>query len=190
MPKPPRDALRREILTVAQRLFSTLGFQATSLQMIADEVSCSKAALLYHFKTKTAILDALIAGLNDELDEILRELVTPPESDRMARVLEMSVALTIRNRAALAMLRGLEELADISPAVTTVLEGTERATTLLFGPRPTAADRAAAHIFRHGVLGACLEMQDVGDDELAAALLEIGARIFRVDPATVSRVRL
>ncbi|MCM2579339.1 hypothetical protein M1E25_18635 [Streptomyces sp. MTZ3.1] len=154
--------------------------------MIADEVSCSNAALLYHFETKTAILDALIASLNDELDDILRELVTPPESGRTARVLEMSVALTIRNRAALAMLRGLEELAVISPAVTTVLERIEQATTMLFGPHPTPADRAAAHIFRHGVLGACLEMQDVGD-ELAAALLEIGMRIFQVDPAEVSR---
>lgn len=190
MVKTPREALPQEVLAVARRLFSSIGFQATSLQMIADEVGCSKAALLYHFKTKTAILDALISGLNADLARILRELAELPEDKRVPRGLELSVALIIRHRAALAMLRGLEDLADVSPAVTTVQEEIERATTLLFGPRPTPADRAAAHIFRHGVLGACLEMQDLDDDQLAAALLEIGARIFRVDPDAVSRVSL
>ena len=67
MTRPPRDALRREILAVSQRLFSTVGFRGTSLQMIADEVGCSKASLLYHFKSKAAILDALIAGLGDDV---------------------------------------------------------------------------------------------------------------------------
>lgn len=190
MPRPQRDGLRRDILAVAQRLFSTVGFKATSLQMVADEVPCSKAALLYHFKTKTAILDALISGLNDDLEKILSELMTPSLTDKMPRALELSVALIVKHRAALAMLRGLEDLASVSPAVTLGQERADRAAVILFGPDPTPGDRAAAHAFRHGVLGACLEMQDVGDDELAVALLQIGARILQVDPAAVSRLTL
>jgi AcrR family transcriptional regulator len=170
-------------------MFSTIGFRATSLQMIADEVPCSKAALLYHFKTKTAILDDLVVGLSDDLAKVLDELAPSPEPD-LARVLELSVALMVRNRAAMAMLRGLEDLAEVSPVVTLVQDRGERVSGLLFGVDPAPADRAAAHLFRHGVLGACLAMQDLSDDELATVLLQIGARIFELDPARLSRVSL
>lgn len=50
---------RDRILDVALRQFTEKGFDATSLQEIADELGVTKAALYYHFKSKDDILVAL-----------------------------------------------------------------------------------------------------------------------------------
>ena len=50
-----------EILATAARRFAFAGFKGTSLQDIARDVGCSKAAVLYHFPDKEAILTELMA---------------------------------------------------------------------------------------------------------------------------------
>ncbi|HEX2895015.1 MAG TPA: TetR/AcrR family transcriptional regulator [Marmoricola sp.] len=186
MSRPPRDALRREILAVSQRLFTTVGFRGTSLQMIADEVECSKASLLYHFKSKPAILDALIEGLGDDLEQMITSLEEIPESDRLTRTLELSVALVVRHRAALAMLRGLEDIAEVSAVATQSQQWADRARAILAGPDATPLQHAAALTLEHGLLGACLELPGLTDEELASCLLQVGARILGVDPTVLT----
>ena len=51
---------KREIITAALDLFSTQGFEATSISQIADAVGIRKASLYSHFESKQAILDQLI----------------------------------------------------------------------------------------------------------------------------------
>lgn len=182
MSRPPRDALRREILTVSQRLFSTVGFRATSLQMIADEVTCSKASLLYHFRTKTAILDALITGLGDDLEQMIARLGETPQDEKLPRALELSVAVIVRHREALAMLRGLDDLVEASAVGTRAQEWGDQARSILAGQDPTPLQHAAVITLEHGLLGACMELPDLGDAELADVLLRIGARILDLDP--------
>ncbi len=54
----PRSTKER-ILDIALRLFTEQGFDATSLQEIADHLGFTKAALYYHFRSKDDILMAL-----------------------------------------------------------------------------------------------------------------------------------
>src|SRR6266480_190226 len=54
------ERTRQQILQTAQRLFAELGYDATSLQMIADEMGLTKAAVYYHFRAKNEILDAIM----------------------------------------------------------------------------------------------------------------------------------
>src|SRR5580658_10911863 len=54
------EQTRQQILETAQRLFAELGYDATSLQMIADEMGLTKAAVYYHFHAKSDILHATI----------------------------------------------------------------------------------------------------------------------------------
>lgn len=185
MSRPPRDALRREILAEAQRLFSTIGFRGTSLQMIADDVGCSKAALLYHFTSKAAILDALISDLGADFERMLATLADVAEGEQLPRTIELSVALVVRHRAALTMLRGLDDLAEVSAVITQGQEWADQARAILAGPDASALQRAAALTFEHGVLGACMDLPNLPDEELASALLQIGGRIFDIDPDTL-----
>jgi len=41
-------------------LLTEVGYEATSLQMIADEMGLTKAAVYYHFRAKTDILHAIM----------------------------------------------------------------------------------------------------------------------------------
>src|SRR5580693_4979353 len=67
------ERTRQQILDTAQRLFAELGYDATSLQMIANDLGLTKAAVYYHFRAKSDILHAAmlpgiqrVRGLLDE----------------------------------------------------------------------------------------------------------------------------
>lgn len=47
---------RREILVVATRLFAEVGYEETTLEMIADELALSKPGLYYYIKSKDDVL--------------------------------------------------------------------------------------------------------------------------------------
>jgi AcrR family transcriptional regulator len=51
---------RRAILAVAQELFAAYGYAGTSVADITNRLGMSKAALYYHFRSKTEILQALL----------------------------------------------------------------------------------------------------------------------------------
>lgn len=59
---------RRQILQAALELFSTQGFEATSVSQIADAVGIRKASVYSHFESKQAILDALLQETLEQYD--------------------------------------------------------------------------------------------------------------------------
>ena len=71
---------KQEILSVATRLFARKGYEATSLQSIADQVGMKKPSLLYHYPSKgalkEAVLDDLMYGWRVRLPEILATALT------------------------------------------------------------------------------------------------------------------
>src|ERR1700729_1336673 len=67
------EQTRAQILETAQRLFAELGYDATSLQMIADELGLTKAAVYYHFRAKSDILHATIKPGVERLKVLLDE---------------------------------------------------------------------------------------------------------------------
>ena len=76
-PVAPRGLARTRVLDAALALFAEHGVHGTSLQMIADRVGVTKAAVYYQFRSKEDI--AL---------EVLR-----PSIDDMARVIRIAEAL-------------------------------------------------------------------------------------------------
>ena len=67
------ERTRQQILETAQRLFTELGYDATSLQMIADELGLTKAAVYYHFRAKSDILHAAMQPGIQRLEALLDE---------------------------------------------------------------------------------------------------------------------
>ncbi len=51
------------ILNAATRLFAANGYKGTSLQAISDEVGVTKQTLLYHYSSKEALREAVLANL-------------------------------------------------------------------------------------------------------------------------------
>lgn len=62
---------KQKILEEALRLFSTNGYEATSIRQITDAVGIRKASLYSHFQSKREILDTLIADLTEFYEEKL-----------------------------------------------------------------------------------------------------------------------
>ncbi len=60
---------KQEILNVALDLFSTQGYEATSVSQIAEAVGIRKASLYSHFTSKQEILDALVQKSFEEYNK-------------------------------------------------------------------------------------------------------------------------
>ena len=81
---------REDILEAAARIFGEKGFDATSMQDIAEAVHLQKASIYYHFDSKqeilTAILDQALDIINITLEEVIAQSLSPDEKLRKAMV--------------------------------------------------------------------------------------------------------
>lgn len=81
--------VRGQVLTTASRLFAERGFEATTVQAVADDVGVTKQAVLHHFPSKEqlrdAVLDAIVAHWNETLPRLL--LAATASEDRFEAVL-------------------------------------------------------------------------------------------------------
>ena len=59
------EQFRLDVLDAALRVLSERGFDATTLQMIADEVGRSKAGLLHHFGSREGLMLAIVRHRDD-----------------------------------------------------------------------------------------------------------------------------
>ena len=79
---------RNEILSVAQRLVYTTGFEQMSVQDILDELKISKGAFYHYFDSKLALLDGLVERMMDEAVQVLQPIVDTvdlPALEKMRR---------------------------------------------------------------------------------------------------------
>lgn len=88
---------RNEILDVAERLFSTKGFDNTSTNDILNEIGIARGTLYYHFKSKEDILDAMIERITER---ILSKAFVIAENDNipiLERITLTIMSLNIEN---------------------------------------------------------------------------------------------
>jgi len=100
----PTDT-RQRLLDVAIALISRHGFAGTSLQMIADELGFTKAAIYYHFRTR----DQLLIALMEPLLHQIRRVVETAESQqtprtRMDAMVQGFAGVVARNRSLAAVM--------------------------------------------------------------------------------------
>jgi AcrR family transcriptional regulator len=91
-----RTAAQRRILVAALDLFADHGVSGTSLQMIADALGVTKAAVYHQFKTKDEIIIAVtemqLARLEDALEDAEAAEDRPQARELLLnRVIEMAV---------------------------------------------------------------------------------------------------
>src|SRR5215467_9766289 len=76
---------RSEAQRIALSLFSSQGYEATSMQQIADALGIKKASLYYHFTGKEDILRSLLVVRSDEARELAAWVRAQPPSRDLAR---------------------------------------------------------------------------------------------------------
>lgn len=70
---------RNEILDIAQHLVETLGYEQMTIQDVVEALGISKGALHHYFRTKPALLEALVERSLDELEQIVTQLADTSE---------------------------------------------------------------------------------------------------------------
>jgi len=172
------ERTRQQILETAQRLFTDLGYDATSLQMIADEMGLTKAAVYYHFRAKTDILHAAVQPGIRRLGVLLDEAAAI--RGRRARtdyLVDGFVDFLVRHRLYTAM-ASTDPAAKRNKLDSEANTLAKRALTLFFGENPTGAERLAFRMLF--CIPQCLpDLADLSDEELREALRVTILRMLR-----------
>lgn len=165
-----------EILAAAARRFAASGFKGTSLQDIATEVGCSKAAVLYHFANKEAILTELMAPAIAVLDVLDERLADLEGAAARAAAVDGFIDLAIRFRREIVLLHS--ELPELlrQPVFQPIQQRTDRLLDALAAHSTRTDDRIGALLVAAGVPAVCVEFAHIPDEELRPALVEVARR--------------
>ena len=169
---------RQRLIDVAVDLFTRHSFAGTSLQMIADEMGFTKAAIYYHFRTREELLAAVVEPIFQQLSGV----ITAAEAQRSAtaradRMLRGYAELAVANRALVSVLA-------CDPSVTTLLhrqphwaEMINRQLALLAGDEDDPGGLIKATVVLAGISSAVGPAWiAVEDDDLLGHLVETGRR--------------
>ncbi|KLL09836.1 TetR/AcrR family transcriptional regulator [Protofrankia coriariae] len=182
-PAVPREGTgRKKLLAAALDLFAERGVSGTSLQMIADALGVTKAAVYYHYKTKDDIVLAVVNPAIEELAVIASEAERKrSRAAQVETVLVGIIDLIVRNRSLYAVLQGDLAVAHVLSEHGAFPELSNRIMALLVGPDPDPGTIVAASILLSGLgeAGFGPRVADIGDEELRGHMLGCARRLLR-----------
>jgi AcrR family transcriptional regulator len=169
---------RQRFIDVAVRLFTQRSFAGTSLQMIADELGVTKAAVYHHFHTREELLNAVVEPMLGQLEIIIDAAEKQRSvSARAEYMLSGYAGLAVRNRAFISVLaadRGVIEILRAQHDLGTLID---RQIKLLADVDPGPAGLVKAALVLSGIAGAVgPSLLDLDDDALRQHLVEAGRR--------------
>ena len=177
--RPPD--VRSRLHETALRLFRQHGISDTTLQMIADDLGVTKAAVYYHYRSK----DELVLGVVRPFLERYRQVVELAETQRGHRTqVEVALAgfadLTVSAREIHSVLTGdpsIQQVRQLSPEYADL---EVRAFDVLAGPDPTPQTRIRVQLLLKGMAGSlddpvCAELDD---PTLRSLLIDTGRRLL------------
>lgn len=182
-PVATRGFARERTLEAALELFSSHGVSGTSLQMIADRLGVTKAAVYYQFHSKDDIALAVVKPVFDDIEHLLRIAETLPTAEaRRSVAMSGLVELIIRHRRVSSVFYG-------DPTVHRLLEGNDeyrgvgdRLADLLLGPGPDTTLRVAISMLSAGIHGCVTDpmIADLPDAELLKILVDLTKKFLEV----------
>jgi AcrR family transcriptional regulator len=178
-----RTAAQARILSAALGLFADHGVTGTSLQMIADAVGVTKAAVYKKFKTKEEIVIAVteteLAKLGDALEAA--EAEDDPLVARkvlLMRVIDMAVerrrwVRTLQNDPVIVRLLG-----DHEP----FRQFISRLYVVLLNEYDDVEARVSAALFSNAIAGTVINplVDDIDDDTLRSVLMHLTQRMLNL----------
>jgi AcrR family transcriptional regulator len=182
---PRGDASQEKVVACALDLFARHGAAATSLQMIADELGVTKAAVYYRFRTKEAIVQAALAPAFDGFARLLTEADGLPPADRPAHVVTGLARQAVAHRALYSVV-----LADMTATQFRTPENLVtfgRLRDALAGPGASPARLVGVAVFLAGLMGPPVDpdLAELSDDDLERAVADAGRRLLGPDDAAL-----
>jgi AcrR family transcriptional regulator len=171
----PVGGARQRVLDAALELFGEQGVSGTSLQMIADRIGVTKAAVYHQFPSKEEIVMGVLAPALETLRESVEHAERQETAEaRREAILTALVELSVGHRWLAAILQG-------DPAVNAMVRGHTdhdlgpRIMALLVGPSPDVRAAMAGSMVGGAMLIVCTapELQQYGEEELSQNLLEL-----------------
>ncbi len=173
------EATRRAVLAAAQTLFVRQGYDATSLQAIADEMGVTKANVYYYFRTKAEILETLLRPMADALEALLDDAERiPARSERVDLLTAGFVDQVVAARRSLGPLNLGDPAIRRDLPITRRLDAlSHRGLRLVHGDHPTP-DQAAGYWLAQDLGPVLRRLDGLGDDELRATLTRLCRRLL------------
>jgi AcrR family transcriptional regulator len=180
------SAAQTRVITAALDLFGAHGVSGTSLQMIADAIGVTKAAVYHQFKSKDEVVIAVaeteLAALQDALDAAEQEADQVTARDvLLTRVVDMAVTR-----------RQLTGVLQFDPVVVRLLaehppfaQFIERLYQVLLGGGVGVEARVNAAVMSGALSAAVMHplVTDVDDDTLRTQILKVTRRILDLPQA-------
>lgn len=172
---------RERAIQVALELFAEHGVSGTSLQMIANRLNVTKAAIYHIFSTKDELIRAVIQPVLDLMIAFAEEAeAQPTRAGQVDVILRGIVEVVIQHGRTTAVLQGDPAVAaamDVD-ALTQPLE--DRVRALLTGPNPDAATLVAMSIVGAGLyaLGSSPILSELDHDTLRREMLTTARRLM------------
>jgi AcrR family transcriptional regulator len=177
-----RSAAQTRILDAALKLIGDNGVGGTSLQMIADEIGVTKAAVYHQFKTKEEIVIALtereLGGLEEALEAAEAEQSQPRARELLLdRVIDLAVER-----------RGVAATLQFDPVIVRLLaehkpfqQFIQRLYGVLIGEAGNDARVSAAMLSGAVAVGVMHPLvADIDDDTLRSQLLRLTRRFIEM----------
>jgi AcrR family transcriptional regulator len=180
----PYNAAKARIVDAALELFAANGVGGTSLQMIADRIGVTKAAVYHQFHAKEAIVLAAAEAELAKLEVVLTTAEAEPDAARARETLVTGVVELAVSR------RRMESSLLGDPLIVRTFAGHEpfrrvmdRMARLLTGERPNRASRVSAAMFSAAIGGAVMHpmVAALDDDTLRTELLRLARRVLDLD---------
>ncbi|GAA0251149.1 TetR/AcrR family transcriptional regulator [Cryptosporangium japonicum] len=173
---------RQRVIESALAQFAEFGVEGTSLQMIADAMGVTKAAVYYHFKTKDEIVLAVVAPALGQLREILDHAeVQRTQAARTRTFLTGFVHLVVGHRELLTLLYDdVAVLRTLRRHLPDFHDYERRIPVAVVGAGAEPGRRVAAAVALTGIVAAAgsPEFTALGDADLEGHLLDAGLRLI------------
>ncbi|GAB3839613.1 hypothetical protein GCM10029963_07060 [Micromonospora andamanensis] len=181
------DDTRSRILRTALDLFSEQGYQRTSLRQIAERLRLTKAAILYHFPSKSHLLTALAEPLVRDLETLLDTAGALPGRQARWTLLEGWVDTMLAHRGPLGMLFHDLALVDRGSTYHRLVQIAMRANQIVAGPNAGRRDRVRAVQAIAMCSDPVVFMIDVPASVLREDMLDGACRLLGETPPASSR---
>jgi AcrR family transcriptional regulator len=171
----PSGGARQRVLDAALDLFAETGVSGTSLQMIADHIGVTKAAVYHQFPSKDEIVLAVLAPGLETLQRSVEEAerLETPEA-RRASMLAALVDLVVSHRRIAAILNA-DPAAGRLVRSHAALDIGPRIRVLMVGTDPDVRSDVAGAMVGGALMmvGLAPELDRYDDEELSRHLLEL-----------------